>query len=160
MAFRVIYKGLEVICDTFADLDFLAEQAINYKPAARTESARVPTQQEKAPALPLRDGNDKDARLIAFIEALPEKTIEVLSVLVANGAMTDAGLRAALKLDNNMQLAGRVAPISRNAKKIGLKAQDVLLTKVINNKPGERKYEYQAAQYAHRFIRQRTERGG
>ena len=80
----------------------------------------------------------------------------VLDKLVANGAMTDTALRDALELNNNMQLAGRVAPISRYAKKFGLTPDSILTTKVISNKPGHRKYEYSMPDAAKAYVRRRT----
>lgn len=157
MGFKVMYKGLEVICDTFEDLDFLAEQASG---RTTTQPRRTKTAEAVEPSAPETNGASHDQHMMKFINSLPDGTMEVLSQLVANGEMTDSQLRAKLGLTNNMQLAGRTAMVSRSAKKFGVAPEDLLVAKMISKKPGNRKYTYHVPEGAKSLIRRRTHGSG
>lgn len=151
MEYKVIYKGFEVICDSFEALDELTEKA-------RQKSRSAPVKQfshgtvEPQLRLNLNESenglskatNVADDHLKQYIKKLPQSSVDVLQLLVEHRrAMTDTELRTELGLESNMQLAGRISPITRTAQKLGMDANTFFSNRKTDNTPGNRAYEYE-----------------
>ncbi len=133
MGFKVIYKGLEVICDTFEDLDVLAD-----KIKAHKGHSKPPVENNTPTLFSNGKGTYSD-----FVKALSVKPLSVMQILTrADRPMTDTELRTALNLESNMQLAGYMSSITKAAQKTNFAVDDVIKKEVLSSIPGDRAYKY------------------
>lgn len=133
MAYKVIYRTLEVVCDTFAEVDALADHATGEKRPTK----RLPRQVTASAAL------TAETPVAGFVQGLNKIHRNIMTLLLsASRPLTDTEMRKELSIESNNQLAGFMAGITRAAKKATLKKEDVLKVTVLSNKPGARAYTY------------------
>ena len=142
MGYKVNYKGLEVVVDTFEDLDELAERARNGNTNA---NANIKTNATvKADAEIIQSKNGSASGLNTLLENLAEKSLDLIKALANHGKpMTDAEVRKTLNLENNMQIAGRVSPLTRTANKYNVNLESFFKKTILNSTPGNRVYQYE-----------------
>ncbi|MBI3894945.1 MAG: hypothetical protein HY313_03350 [Acidobacteria bacterium] len=133
MAFRVRYRGLEVICETLQDVDALADRL-----EKRSESATKPTIQ-RFPRLPLENRQHGSARLL--MGEIGKRQRAFLEELVKHGSLTDNDARQLLSLRDNKALAGILTGISRRSGASGIVGK-IVKKYGTRNGTGERHYTY------------------
>lgn len=125
MAFRILYKGLEVFCDTPQEVDALASQ--------RKVSP------ERFPRLLSEISEKPDIK--GMVQSLKKNQQALLRHLVA-GPQSDADLRTKMNLDGNKALAGVLSGVSKAAKRMGLEPRGIINKTASRNGTGERHYQY------------------
>lgn len=147
MSYKVMYKGLEVICDTFEDLDDLAEKAMSYQGAQKTPN---PNNQSNSNGTPKSNGQPKEVvtkepvTVEAFIKSLTPKTKVALRVLSENGnEMSDTEIRQKLGIESKQQLMGIISAIFKGAARVGIKVEDIFKRRPIFSASGEKDYASQ-----------------
>lgn len=131
MSFRVVVKGLEVICETPQDVEALAR---HFDPAEdhherRSYSPRQTTRPHRSIKKLMRELNEKQRALIQLLAG-------------EDSPCTDEALRVALEVEGNKALAGILTGISKRAKRAGIEADTLILRAHHRNGSGERHYEY------------------
>jgi hypothetical protein len=127
MAFRVIYKGLEVICETLEDVDALADSS---SASGSNRSRREPKRQHRSIRRLVQELGEKQHLLLTLLVAEPDKP------------SPDNELRESLELGDNKALAGILSSISKRAKSAGLDTRNIMTKKATRNGSGERHYAY------------------
>src|SRR4051812_13413232 len=102
MGFKVIYRGLEVVCDTFDDLDALAERAARHTNGS-TPPAKINEKISVSASSLFTNGSG--ATVDHLVRALPESTFDVLSAMAGKPAVNDRDLRKELGLNSNGQIS-------------------------------------------------------
>ena len=124
MGYKVMYKGLEVICETPQDVDALAERNDGAAPKGRRSNRK-----HKSVRKLMREIGQPQRELITTLVTAPEP-------------LSDKTLRESLSLDNNKRLAGVLAGISKRAKNAGIEVAIVSKTH-FRNGTAERHYRYE-----------------
>ena len=133
MSFKVKYKGLEVICDTFDDLDSLATIV-----EARSSQGVKPVAPDSG-----QNGHRQTASIAQCVKGLTRKQQELLAVLLKNGgAMSPSAIIQTLGFKSANQLSGLVATIHKNALRVGLEASAFFDRRNMSNDPREKNYQY------------------
>jgi len=134
MAYRVRYRGLEVICETLQDVDALADRQ-----EKRSESVKPIIQ--RFPRLPLENRQHGSVRLLMGEIGTQQKAL--LEELVKHQNLTDSDARRLLSLRNNKALAGILTGISRRAGAAGITGK--ILKKAETRNGTGRHYAYSIA---------------
>lgn len=160
MSYKVIYKGLEVICDSFEDLDELAEKATSLR-AAQTNTKtdnqielNLKTQTNGNSQAKATD-NSQPVQVQDFIKNSTEKTKSFLSVLAESGAvMTDTEVRQILGVETKQQLLGTVSAVYKGASRVGINIEDILIRSVINGDSRNKEFATQIPEKTLNTIRE------
>ena len=128
MAYRVLYKGLEVVCETPEDVDALAESS------TRGQGRRKESQQKQHRSIK------------RLVRGLGDKQRSLLTRLAeSDKPVLDSELRSILGLEDNKALAGVLASISKLAKGAGLDRGSIINKTMTRNGSGDRHYAYSIA---------------
>lgn len=134
MSFRVHYRGLEVTCDTFAELDALADHARGVKQVIDQQSHKAITSKSEP-------SGDPGKNFMSYLQDVHRKTLRTL--MASDTPVTDKDLRTALEVETNNQLGGYFSAITRAAKKAKfLEGKDIIQKTTLNAKTGERAFTY------------------
>jgi hypothetical protein len=137
MSYKVFYKGLEVVCDTFEDLDTLAEKATTLR-AAKT----VAVTDNRNDVKPLTNGNanptlfenSEPIQLQDFVKGLTKKTKLFLGLLAESGqTMSDTEIRERLGIDTKQKLLGTISAVYKGAARAKISIEDILIRTVTNS---------------------------
>lgn len=143
MPFKLLYRGLEVTCDTIKDIDALADNLENQR------KSKAPLQNGVSAIVAensISNGTKKiePPKIRAFVNRLAEKQKAILSILVGSPTgLTDSELRTATGVKNNMALAGITSVMSKAAKSEGLNYSDIVEKIVLSAEIGKQAYHYQ-----------------
>jgi hypothetical protein len=134
MGYRVNYRGLEVACDSFADLDALAEHLAGSKASPTKSSGNGSVQ----PA------EQKPATLKEFVQTLSLNPKNLLRALVKaeSHKMRDIDLCHALGLKNTQALSGVISTLHRTAGRAGLKVENFFEKQVDSSDPKNKIIEF------------------
>lgn len=159
MSYKVVYKGLEVICDSFEDLDELAERAttlrtvqtntktdnqieLNLKSQTNGNSQTKPT--DESQPLQIQD----------FIKKLTPKTKSFLKVLAESGdAMTDTEARQKLRIETKAKLLGTISAVYKGADRVGISIEDILIRRVVNGDSRNKEFSTQIPEKTLNIVR-------
>jgi hypothetical protein len=134
MEYKIIYRGLDVICDSPEALDALADHH---------QSRAKGLLQESTNGNPQQNGHSKSMTLPQFIEALGDKAQKLLRTLAnADGRVKEADVRHALGYKTTNQLSGLISVMSRHAARNGLDADTFLGRSFIDNDPKNKVTDY------------------
>src|SRR5687767_4277604 len=148
MSFRVLYRNLEIVCETIEDIDKLAdglEQRNGAKNAPVTVSMPSENTTQKPPVTNQQSekGFVKEGQIAAFLKNLTQKPLGILNALAnAPNGLSDSELREAVGIESKVVLAGTMSAIAKLAKKDGISYQDIVTKTITDNKHGDRKYHY------------------
>jgi len=125
MSFKVTYKGLVVECNSIEDVDALASQ--NLGPGVQTGSSTF----------------SNDAKIGLLWNGLDEPYRKMLRSLGSQKeGSTDGELRHLLGFENNHQLAGVMAGLSKLIKRHGFSKKEVIKRQKNTDGNGKRIYRY------------------
>lgn len=127
MPYRVKLNDLEISCDTYADLRQLLKEYGNDKSSAK-QSGQSPFQH--------------DAQSIKnLVSTIKPNQKKILTALMSGSAKSDTELRDCIGADNNNALAGTLAGLVKNFKRLGLDPSTAIL-KTKNGSGETRTYQY------------------
>lgn len=127
MAYRVVYKGADVFCDTPQDVDALLKGTTSRRGSGRKHP------EKRTPKTPR-----------GWAKGTESKQRELLKVLaIAHPvSQSDSEIRERLALASNRKLAGLMIGLSKAAKRSGLSLDDLIVKEATRNGTGERHYKY------------------
>lgn len=127
MSYRVKYRGLEVAVDTLDEIDALADRIQSGRAEQRSTERRPPPPPSSVQEIVASATSDQKKLLGLVLES-------------GSSGMTDEALRSAIGLENNKQLAGMTAGISKRLVGAGLSTQ--ILKSEQQMSGGVRSYRY------------------
>ncbi len=148
MPFKVLYRNLEVVCETIEDIDALADRqeqrnGLKNKPTNIEMSQTEET--SKTPETNQQSGNGvvKEVSVQTFLKSLNDNTMKVLNVLAESpDGLSDAEIRGKLNIDSKVVLAGIMSAIAKSANTLGIGYENVVTKTVTNKKHGDMRYHY------------------
>ena len=131
MAYKLIFKGLEVVCNSAEDVLALAALASTDGKSIR----RLPGQSQQT--------------IQSLVASLSEEQKELVHLLnkVWPDSTTDEKLRGAMHLTGNKKLAGVLAGISKLTKRAGI--NPIIRHQSLRSRTGERLHRYWIEEEAH-----------
>jgi len=101
--------------------------------------------------------SDRPTRLGRLIEAVKGRPTAALlfHLARAGGDVSDERLLEALHLDSNTRLAGSMAGLSKQARKVGLELGDVLTRRKLKKRAGKARYIYRLRDDVAEMVRAR-----
>ena len=136
--FKVVHKGVEILCDSVDDAVLIAEklagdtgEKANHRPVASQS---------------LAGSRWTVSRFQNFIGELRDNQRKLLRELLNSpDGMTDSALRQSLSLANNKAFGPLLTSLSRRAKKVGMSLTDVIGSEKMALSGGEQFLEFKAA---------------
>lgn len=139
MAYRTIYLGQEVICDTIPELDaLLSANTISRGARRKRAEKRVPH------------------TIKGWAKGVADKQRELLKALAASHprALSDIQIKDSLGLESNRKIAGLMGGLAKAAKRAELQFNTLIQKEATRNGTGERHYSYGIAPTAIADVRQ------
>ena len=127
MAYKTIYQGHEVICDTIQDLDALISANPISSGSGRKKAEKRTPRNAKGWARSL--ANEQKELLKALVSSHPSE-------------LSDTQIREQLRLENNRKIAGLMGGLSKAAKRSSLPFDSLIHKEAKRNGNGERHYCY------------------
>jgi hypothetical protein len=126
MAYRVVYKGADVFCDTPQDVDALLTGATAHRGSGRKRPEKRP----------------KTIR--GWAKATTGKQRELLTILAISHpvSQSDSEIREKLALGSNRKIAGLMIGLSKSATRSGFSLDMLIAKEATRNGTGERHYRY------------------
>ena len=127
MAYRTMYRGREVTCDTRADLDALFDDDAT---GCGSERKLPEKRRSRTPK--------------AWAKATVDSQRRMLELLVRHHplSVSDDDIRKELGLENNRKIAGLMGSLTKWARKSGLRIEELIVRESKRNGTGERHYLY------------------
>lgn len=137
MAYRVTPQG-DILCETPEEA--LALQRTIAKGEEGAEKNKESPSSNSEGGSRWTDSRYKE--FMAMIKGRGDQQALIELLLESSDGKTDANIRQALRLNNNLQLAGVTAGLAKNARKIGILSSKELFTKEVLHQGNDRILEY------------------
>ena len=139
MAYRVVYKGADVYCDTPQDVDALLKGATFSRGGRHEQPEKRTSRTAKGWA---KGTANKQRELLTFLATAHPV------------AKSDSEIRERLGFSSNRKIAGLMIGLSKAATKAGLTFDSLIVKEATRNGTGERHYSYGIAPTAIAEIKQ------
>ena len=149
MSYKVTPQG-DILCDTPEEALALQRALAKGEGGVRQRNELLPSSSEGGS----RWNESRYKEFMAMIKGKGDQYALIELLLDSPHGKTDANIRQALKLDNNLQLAGVTAGLAKNAKKVGILSTEELFAKEVMHQGNDRILEYKIAE-AFRTIAER-----
>jgi hypothetical protein len=149
MAYRVTPQG-DILCDTPEEALALQYAIAKGEGGGGKRNESLVNSSEGGS----RWNDSRYKEFTAMIKGKGDQQALIELLLESPHGKTDSNIRQALKLDNNLQLAGVTAGLAKNARKVGILSSEELFTKEVMHQGNERILEYKISE-AFRTIAER-----
>ena len=149
MSYKVTPQG-DILCDTPEEALALQCAIAKGEGGVRQRNELLPSSSEGGS----RWNESRYKEFMAMIKGKGDQYALIELLLDSPHGKTDTNIRQALKLDNNLQLAGVTAGLAKNAKKVGILSTEELFAKEVMHQGNDRILEYKIAE-AFRTIAER-----